>query len=415
MSPRTSWQRAATSTNGLESGSRPTPDVAWDANPSTGVSVYDSVSYYGRAGWFTVGGTSVGAPSWAGLIAIADQGLALNGVGSLSNAQASLYELSSTNFNHPTSGSSGSSSTATFSLATGLGSPKANLLVPALVQLNIPTSTPATISVAVMTHTSSRSVGRLDLLPSPPVASPTPTGSSSGTSSSSSSSSTTISITPLNPSLTSTLTSGKQTVVILVPPPLPPVVIHLGTSVSPVTAQAIFSPLAAQEEQPTLLTHFGQSFEAELQKPFQARLGPQTDGTPLLDAVEPFQPLGLDEAPRDEPAPAPGPRGAWLLRLLSDPGIVGVLEPTDHNALRGALGGTGALAKDRRAGMPSSWGFSTIFGAAAVAVGGYRAHDPRGGSIPSVLAATPARHQSAGAEGSRSSQHAESLLVVLVR
>ena len=61
----------------------------------------------GKSGWFTVGGTSVGAPSWAGLIAIADQGLAQAGVGSLSNAQANLYHLSTTNFNHPSSGSTG--------------------------------------------------------------------------------------------------------------------------------------------------------------------------------------------------------------------------------------------------------------------------------------------------------------------
>ena len=126
------WQTAAVSSGGLSSGSRTTPDVAWDANPSTGVSVYDSVPYYGQSGgWFTVGGTSVGAPSWAGLIAIADQGLARNGVGSLSNAQASLYQLSSTVFNHPTSGSNGSTSSSTYGLVAGLGSPKANLLVPA--------------------------------------------------------------------------------------------------------------------------------------------------------------------------------------------------------------------------------------------------------------------------------------------
>ena len=38
-------------------GFRATPDVAFDANPTTGVSVYDTVGYGG--GWFTVGGTSV--------------------------------------------------------------------------------------------------------------------------------------------------------------------------------------------------------------------------------------------------------------------------------------------------------------------------------------------------------------------
>ena len=97
--------------------------------------MYDSVPYAGRAGWFTVGGTSVGAPSWAGLIAIADQGLAQKGVGSLSNAQASLYQVSTFAFNHPST--AGSAST-TYALGTGLGSPKASQVVSALVQLNTP-------------------------------------------------------------------------------------------------------------------------------------------------------------------------------------------------------------------------------------------------------------------------------------
>ncbi len=76
-----SWQ-----TNNLSSNARTTPDVAFDANPATGVSVYSSVHYNGQSGWFTVGGTSVGAPSWAGLIAIANQGLAVSGAGSLTGA-----------------------------------------------------------------------------------------------------------------------------------------------------------------------------------------------------------------------------------------------------------------------------------------------------------------------------------------
>ena len=54
-------------------GVRSVPDVAWDANPNTGVAVYDSINDEGYVGWQEVGGTSVGAPSWAGVIAIADQ------------------------------------------------------------------------------------------------------------------------------------------------------------------------------------------------------------------------------------------------------------------------------------------------------------------------------------------------------
>jgi hypothetical protein len=55
---------------------RMVPDVAYDADPATGVSVYDSSS---GAGWLQVGGTSVGAPQWAGLIALANQGRAAAG------------------------------------------------------------------------------------------------------------------------------------------------------------------------------------------------------------------------------------------------------------------------------------------------------------------------------------------------
>jgi subtilase family serine protease len=46
-------------------GKRATPDVSLDADPASGVSVYDTTSYYGRTGWFTVGGTSASAPMWA--------------------------------------------------------------------------------------------------------------------------------------------------------------------------------------------------------------------------------------------------------------------------------------------------------------------------------------------------------------
>ena len=56
---------------------RANPDVAYDASPNTGFAVYDSVPYSGTSyGWLTVGGTSAGAPQWAAILAIADQGRA---------------------------------------------------------------------------------------------------------------------------------------------------------------------------------------------------------------------------------------------------------------------------------------------------------------------------------------------------
>lgn len=52
---------------------RAIPDVSFDADPYTGVPVYDTVGQNGQNGWFQLGGTSAGAPAWAGIVAAADQ------------------------------------------------------------------------------------------------------------------------------------------------------------------------------------------------------------------------------------------------------------------------------------------------------------------------------------------------------
>ena len=45
-------------------GMRATPDVAYNADPSSGFSVYHA------GGWYVVGGTSAGAPQWAAIAAL---------------------------------------------------------------------------------------------------------------------------------------------------------------------------------------------------------------------------------------------------------------------------------------------------------------------------------------------------------
>ena len=55
---------------------RANPDVAYDSNPNTGFSVYDSYNNPVSAPWGQWGGTSDAAPQWAALVAIADQGRA---------------------------------------------------------------------------------------------------------------------------------------------------------------------------------------------------------------------------------------------------------------------------------------------------------------------------------------------------
>jgi len=46
-------------------------DLSFDADPETGVYVYDSTPYEGDAGWWVLGGTSLAAPSLAGVLNVA--------------------------------------------------------------------------------------------------------------------------------------------------------------------------------------------------------------------------------------------------------------------------------------------------------------------------------------------------------
>jgi hypothetical protein len=82
-----------------------------------------------------MGGTSAAAPAWAGLVAITDQGLAAAGKGLLKTAQlqTDLYNLPSSDFHKIKSGINGYSATAGYNLVSGLGSPRANLLVAGLL------------------------------------------------------------------------------------------------------------------------------------------------------------------------------------------------------------------------------------------------------------------------------------------
>jgi len=65
---RPSWQ---TGPGVVNNGERGNPDVAWDADPQTGVlvSIYSAGAYE----YYIIGGTSVGSPSWAGSMALIDQ------------------------------------------------------------------------------------------------------------------------------------------------------------------------------------------------------------------------------------------------------------------------------------------------------------------------------------------------------
>jgi hypothetical protein len=110
-------------------GWRNTPDVAFDADPYTGVQIYSMSLSGGQSSWLTVGGTSLGAAAWAAMIAIVDQGRALANEGTLGSTQTltALYSLPSTDFNTIDGG---------YNTQTGLGTPNGAALVNGLVSYN---------------------------------------------------------------------------------------------------------------------------------------------------------------------------------------------------------------------------------------------------------------------------------------
>lgn len=87
---RPAWQSKISSIVGSRRG---TPDVSFDADPDSGVYVYDSTPYEGMSGWLIFGGTSVGAPSFAGILnaaATARGSFSLNSAAELTSIYANL-------------------------------------------------------------------------------------------------------------------------------------------------------------------------------------------------------------------------------------------------------------------------------------------------------------------------------------
>jgi subtilase family serine protease len=124
------------------SGMRGVPDVAYNAAIIGGVLTVWSTSGQGANLIFQFGGTSAGSPQWAGLTALADQ-LGHHRVGDINNSLYALAhgQLYGALFHDITVGDNtfhgpvtiqGFSATKGWDPASGIGSPKANTLVPAL-------------------------------------------------------------------------------------------------------------------------------------------------------------------------------------------------------------------------------------------------------------------------------------------
>jgi len=131
--PMPTWQ----TTFGLDKISglyRATPDVAFNADMASGVAIYDSTPYNGVSGWLIIGGTSLAAPCWAGIIAC------INGarIIPMNNTMELLYRTAGrTSYTNPcccffdiTEGKAGTFfCTIGWDFVTGLGSPNIRNLI----------------------------------------------------------------------------------------------------------------------------------------------------------------------------------------------------------------------------------------------------------------------------------------------
>jgi len=139
--PEPAYQAGVQST-----GSRTTPDVSLIADPATGAWIADTYNLDPSNPFEVVGGTSLSAPAWAGLVALVNEGRAAAGEATLNSSsptdtQQALYSLPQSDYNVITSGFNGYTANAGYNLVTGLGTPVANLLVGDLIAYQGPGTT----------------------------------------------------------------------------------------------------------------------------------------------------------------------------------------------------------------------------------------------------------------------------------
>jgi kumamolisin len=137
---------------------RQVPDVALNADPSTGYEIYCTAVAQGGSGpcnpktaWITIGGTSAGAPMWAGMIALANEKSLHDGNFNLGFINPLLYQIGQNNSgtsyssdfndvkvgnNYTTAdGNNEYQATPNYDMVTGLGSYNALLLATDLESL----------------------------------------------------------------------------------------------------------------------------------------------------------------------------------------------------------------------------------------------------------------------------------------
>jgi hypothetical protein len=193
---------------------------------------------------------------------------------------------------------------------------------------------------------------------------PTPTSTSS------------LSITPLNPNLTSSSSPAVNPVI--VPPPLQPLVVHLTASASPVTNIAFSSLVSLVEEQPTAITHFGQSPDLEQRSVWFKTIREEAQSSSLIDWVEPVQPAvpadgeKIDGGQPADRAPAPAAARPRSMPGLTDRDVAALFDLGEEGSRTSSDARSTAQSDNQSTGAYYSWSLSTVFGATVVAAGGYQ-------------------------------------------
>jgi subtilase family serine protease len=115
------------------------PDVAMDADPSSGVAIWVSNPANQYHGWLVAGGTSLACPIWAGLVAVADSMRGADKLLTGPNLLTDLYAAAAgpgyaANYRDIAKGNAGGlSAGAGWDFVTGLGTPQIQDLIPYLV------------------------------------------------------------------------------------------------------------------------------------------------------------------------------------------------------------------------------------------------------------------------------------------
>ena len=128
LGPWTDYQDGLFGGGPYDSPYRSTPDISFNADPNSGVWVYDTDE---GGGWYVVGGTSVSAPAIAGIVNAANNRLGMVGPGdyytptelNLLYSQLPTHTFSS-HFYDVTTGSNGHAAAAGYDQCTGIGSPR---------------------------------------------------------------------------------------------------------------------------------------------------------------------------------------------------------------------------------------------------------------------------------------------------